>query len=181
VVPAQGDYTTKITDLAGNPLYGLYGIDIGTVLGSGHPGDDAVQWGLHVAVVNQAKDGSWGMIQVWNSSALLELDKEVSQTEVKAGKELKYTLTIVNTTPVKQPFVLHDPIPAGTSFSKGKYYDAGSDSIYWEGTIAPYGTLVTHFWVTVSSEAEAGTFITNQAFLEDGALGDMAVVTSEVK
>jgi uncharacterized repeat protein (TIGR01451 family) len=105
----------------------------------------------------------------------------VSKAEVKAGQELKYTLTIRNTTPVEQWFALDDPIPEHTTFSKGKYYDAGSDSIHWEGTIAPYGTLVTHFWVSVDSEAEAGTIITNEAYLTDGALGDSATVTSEVK
>jgi len=181
VVPAQGDYTTKITDLDYNPFYGLYGVDVGgTVLGSGNPGDDGVQWGLHAAVVNQAKDGSWGMIQVWNSPTVLELEKEVSRAEVKAGGRLKYTLTIMNTTPVHQTFVLDDPIPDHTTFRKGKYYDEGSDSIHWEGTIAPYGTLVTHFWVLVDSDVEEGTIITNDAYLIDGALGDSASVTTEV-
>jgi immune inhibitor A len=171
VTPAQDDYGYLVTDLDNIPLWGT----------SGNPGDYGVQFGLHLAVVDQARDGSWGMIWMWNSPTVLELEKEVSKAEVKAGQELKYTLTIRNTTPVEQWFALDDPIPEHTTFSKGKYYDAGSDSIHWEGTIAPYGTLVTHFWVSVDSEAEAGTIITNEAYLTDGALGDSATVTSEVK
>jgi uncharacterized repeat protein (TIGR01451 family) len=171
VTPAQGDYGYLITDLDNIPLWGT----------SGDPGDYGVQFGLHLAVAKQARDGSWGMIQVWNSPTVLELEKAVSKAQVKAGKELKYTLTIVNTTPVEQSFVLHDPIPGDTTFSRGKYYDESSDSIHWEGTIAPYGTLVTHFWVKVDSGTPGGTIIANEAYLMDGALGDTAFATSEVQ
>lgn len=67
VVPAMDNYSTKITDLGGNPFYGLYGIDIGgTVLGSGNPGDNNVQYGLNIEVLDQAPDGSWGEIAVYN-------------------------------------------------------------------------------------------------------------------
>lgn len=69
VVPAKDNYTTKITWLDKTPATDLYGADIGiTVLGTGNPGDSGVQYGLHLAVLAQSKDGTWGMIQVWNSS-----------------------------------------------------------------------------------------------------------------
>ena len=56
------------------PATELYGADLGdTILGSGNPGDEGVQYGLHLAVTNQARDGSWGMIKVWNSASVLEL------------------------------------------------------------------------------------------------------------
>jgi immune inhibitor A len=68
VVPAKGNYTTKITNGDKSPATDLYGIDLGdTVLGTGNPGDAGVQYGVHLAVLAQPKDGQWGLIQVWNS------------------------------------------------------------------------------------------------------------------
>ena len=67
VVPAKGNYTTKITWGDKTPATDLYGIDLGdTILGTGNPGDAGVQYGLHLAVLSQAKNGEWGVIQVWN-------------------------------------------------------------------------------------------------------------------
>lgn len=70
VVPAKGNYTTKITLGDKTPATDLYGIDLGdTVLGTGNPGDSGVQYGLNLRVIDQATNGSWGIIQVWNSKA----------------------------------------------------------------------------------------------------------------
>jgi immune inhibitor A len=67
-VPATGSYTTKITWGDKTPLTDFYGYDLGdTILGSGNPGDDLVQFGLNIAVVDQADDGTWGLIKVWNA------------------------------------------------------------------------------------------------------------------
>jgi hypothetical protein len=52
VVPARDDYSTRITDYAGAPFYGLYGVDVGFVLGSGNPGDDSVQHGVNIDLVS---------------------------------------------------------------------------------------------------------------------------------
>ena len=83
VVPAKGNYTTKITWGDKTPATDLYGIDLGdTILGSGNPGDDGVQYGLHMAVLDKAKDGSWGKIKVWNS--MYQLD-EASVTQVSVS------------------------------------------------------------------------------------------------
>jgi immune inhibitor A len=181
VVPATNDYTTKITWPDYSPLYGLYGIDIGTVLGSGNPGDDGAQWGLHIGVDNQSADGSWGMIKVWNSPAVLDLENEVSKVEAKPGQTLKYTLRIYNTTPIRQAYSLDNPIPEYSTYVKGDGYDADSNSMHWEGWLAPYETVVLHFWVMVDADAPSGTLIINEAYLTDGALGDSASVTTEVK
>jgi immune inhibitor A len=68
VVPAKDSYTTSVTWDDKSPATDLYGIDLGdTILGSGNPGDAAVQYGLHLAVRANAKNGEWGIIQVWNS------------------------------------------------------------------------------------------------------------------
>jgi immune inhibitor A len=68
VIPAKGNYTTRITWGDKTPATDLYGTDLGdTILGSGNPGDAGVQYGLHLTILSKAKDGTWGIIQVWNS------------------------------------------------------------------------------------------------------------------
>jgi len=181
VVPAQGDYTTRITDLDYNPLYGLYGIDIGgTVLGSGNPGDDEVQFGLHLAVLKQADDGSKAKIMVWNSPAVLELEMLVNRDSVSPGRCLRYILKVSNPTPIAQSFVLDDPIPEYTTFLKGRHYDADTNSIHYEGVLGPGKTKFVYYWVKVDPDTPVGTIITNEAYLADDALGASASVTTEV-
>lgn len=182
VVPAKDNYTTKITDADKNPLYDLYGVDLGdTILGSGNPGDDGVQYGLNLAVLAQPKDGKWGLIQVWNSPALLSLEKKVNKAEARPGQFLVYTLKLRNTTPALQSFVLDDPIPAGTTFVGGMYYNASSNSIHLEGKLMPYQTRMLGYIVKVNPGTPAGTVITNEARVKDDALGASASVTTKVK
>jgi uncharacterized repeat protein (TIGR01451 family) len=119
-VPAKGNYTTKITDVDKNPLTDLYGIDLGdTILGTGNAGDAGVQYGLHLAVLAQPRDGKWGLIEVWNSPALLKLDMKVSKAQARAGQLLTYIVTLRNTTPAPQSFTLDAPIPTDTTFVNG--------------------------------------------------------------
>jgi immune inhibitor A len=182
VVPAQEDYTTKITDLDGNPLYSLYGIDIGgTILGSGNPGDDSVQYGLHLAVQAQAHDGSWGAITVWNSPLLVDLEKDVNRAKARPGQILRYTIQMRNTTPTPQAFVLDDPIPEHTTLVWGKHYDPDTNSIHLEGVLPPGVTIPYVFMVRIDKDTPAGTIITNEAYLADDATGDSASATTEVK
>ena len=87
VVPATDGYTTRITWGDKTPATDLYGLDMGdTVLGSGNPGDAGVQYGLHLAVVDKARDGSWGMIKVWNSSMLAGPGQAGSHVQGQAGR-----------------------------------------------------------------------------------------------
>ncbi len=179
-IPAKGSYTTRITWPDNSPLYDLYGYDMGdTILGSGNPGDDGVQYGLHLAVTGKAIDGSWGQISVWNSSALLDLGKKVSGSAASGGT-LTYTLSIRNLTPVAQSFVLDDPIPANTTYLMGPGYNRSSNSIHVEGKVAPFMTNFVVVSVKVKPYTPPGTVITNTATLRDGALGDQATVVSTV-
>lgn len=181
VIPAQDNYTTKITDMNYNPLYPFYGIDIGvTVLGSGNPGDDDVQFGLNMAVEKEAKDGSWGLIRVWNSPAVFELAKSVNKDTASPGELLRYTLKVKNLTPVLQSFVLDDPIPEHTSFVGAAHYDSATNSIHWEGIAGPKSELKINFLVRIDSDTPVGTIIMNEAYLKDDALGGRASATTEV-
>jgi immune inhibitor A len=181
VLPAKDNYTTRITDKDANPLPDLYGATWnGTVLGTGNPGDAGVQYGLHLAVLDQAHDGKWGMIKVWNSPTVVDLEKTVSSDKVRPGQFLMYTLKVRNTTPAPQSFVLDDPIPANTTFFWGLHYNAASNSIHWEGKLAPRQTVVLVYIVKVNRDTPDGTIITNEAHVADSATGDTASVTTTV-
>jgi immune inhibitor A len=181
VVPAMGNYSTRITWPDDSPLVDLYGYDLGdTILGSGNPGDDLVQFGLHLAVINQAKDGRWGTIKVWNSMSLVDVTKLANTQKVRPGKQVKFLIEVRNTSPVSQAFVLDDPIPAGLTFVKGLKYDPETNSIHWADTLAPGGRKMIYYWAKVDPDTAPGTLIENVATVSDSALGDTASVTIEI-
>jgi immune inhibitor A len=92
VVPSSADYSTKITWDDNTPAYDLYGV--WGILGSGNPGDDAVQYGVHLEVVDQAEDGSWGQVRFWNSIKELDSSLEVDATEAMKDDVLTYTCLV---------------------------------------------------------------------------------------
>ena len=67
-----------ITDYDGNPIPDLYGVPVvpPSPLGSGNPGDEDVQHGLHIALTKST--GDTGTIKTWN--ALLDIDGALTQT-----------------------------------------------------------------------------------------------------
>ena len=78
VIPASANYSVAITDYDGNPLSALYGISVvpPSPLGTGNPGDESVQHGLHIALTKST--GDTGTIKTWN--ALYDFDGSVRQT-----------------------------------------------------------------------------------------------------
>jgi uncharacterized repeat protein (TIGR01451 family) len=183
VVPAKTNYTTRITDLDENPLYDLYGADAGgTILGSGNPGDDGAQFGLHLAVVDKAKDGSWGLIKMWNSPALVQVTNTANKAEAKAGTPLKYTIKIKNLTPVKQTVSIVNPIPANTTF-RGPlaFFNAETNQVEWQTTVPANGTRTIVFVVTINAGVPVETVITNEVFVTDDALGGSATTSTVIK
>jgi immune inhibitor A len=74
VVPARGVYTTRIRGLQADNAHldfdgdvtDLWGYTVGGLpLGSGNPGDDHVQFGVHAQIVDEAADGSYGVVKIW--------------------------------------------------------------------------------------------------------------------
>jgi uncharacterized repeat protein (TIGR01451 family) len=94
VVPAQDNYTTRIRDMnaQGNPgddMTSFWGLTVGgQELGSGHPGDDYVQYGLHVEVVEQATNGSYAKIRIWNS--MYEVEATADYGADGGGAEMQH-------------------------------------------------------------------------------------------
>jgi uncharacterized repeat protein (TIGR01451 family) len=183
VIPAQANYTTKITTRDNLPYYDLYGVDLGdTVLGSGNPGDDGVQYGLHMAVVDKADDGTWSLIRVWNSPTLLDLQETVDKTLAQPGEVINYSLKVVNNTSVVQKFVVNNPLPANvTVLNGGPLYDAATNSIHWEYWVPANSSRAIFFSVKVNKDVPSGTVIVSEAKLTDDAVGDTASVSSTIR
>jgi immune inhibitor A len=183
VVPATGNYTTKVTWDDKSPATDLYGVNPygDTVLGSGDPRDNGVQYGLNIAVLDKDKHGSWGKIAVWNATTLVKLGMHVGWAKSHQRQTLVYELKVRNVSPASQPFTVSDPIPAGTTFAGGWYYDAATNSISWTGRIGAHETRVIEFKVKVDHGTPHGTVISNTATLSDDALGSSASATTVVK
>ncbi len=182
VVPAKDSYSTRITWLDKTPVTDFFGIDVGgTVLGSGNPGDDGVQYGVNIAVTEKAADGSWGKLAVWNAKKLLSLSMKVSKTKIAAGQTLTYQLTVRNLGPARQPFSLRDVLPKNTTFVSGKYYDLTTKSIKWSGTVDPNRPKTIEFTVKVNAGTPKNTVLTNTATLTDDIYQSTATVKSTVK
>jgi immune inhibitor A len=81
VLPSKGPYTTRITDPEGNPVPELYGDSIeGFVLGTGNPGDDHVQFGLHIEV--ESGNAERGRVQIWNRPYEVKFESSVTAAAV---------------------------------------------------------------------------------------------------
>ena len=77
VIPAVDKYSVRITDYDGIPLTDLYGEAwTPSWFGSGNPGDEGVQHGLHIALTKST--GDTGTIKTWN--AFVDIDGKLTQT-----------------------------------------------------------------------------------------------------
>jgi uncharacterized repeat protein (TIGR01451 family) len=139
-----------------------------------------VQFGVHLAVQAQADTGAWGRIMVWNAPALLDLEKTASRETVIPGGYLRYTLSVTNLSPIWQHFVVDDPLPEYTNYVLGGHYDEETNSIHWEGQVAPGEMVDIGVLVTLDADVPIGTLITNQAVLTDDALGESDSISTEV-
>ena len=188
VIPTTGDYTTKITLNDKTPFTDAYGYPFEwysggpfTILGTGDPRDSGVQYGVNIAVTGKANDGSWGKLVVWNSKNLGSLKMKASSAVIKPGQYITYKIQVHNTSPASQPFTLEDRIPKGTTYYKGLYFKASTNSIKWTGTLQPNETKVIEFWVRVNKDTPPGVSLGNTAILSDDANGAEASVSVLVK
>jgi len=103
----------------------------------------------------------------------LNLTTSVSESEVKIGDTLLYTLSYSNRSDsvVATNVVLRDPVPTQyvtfQSASDGGVLDPASGTISWEiGTLAPGVSGSVTFTVTVNESVEDGTVIKNMGYLD---------------
>lgn len=135
VIPSVDNqfYSTRVTDMAGEPLEWVYGMDLGGghYLGTGNPGDAGVQYGLHIELVDKAADGSWGMLRIYNAAMdyALFCDPDV----VWPGRRLELCLSMHNRGSVDTDVDYVLPLPQNVTLLDG----LPSDSI----TVAPGETV----------------------------------------
>lgn len=115
------------------------------------------------------------------TEAIFHIGQENLSTSTKTAEEfvyssdqIHYTITLVNSGDAAALLSLVDPIPAGTvyfSHDPGAGYlfqfDAGANSMKWDGILLPGETRTFSFVVTVTSAAF--TTVTNDAVLNWGA------------
>jgi len=95
VVPARGLYSTRISDFAGNPIYGFYGYPWSpSWLGSGKPGDDNVQFGVNIELKSKSGDDAYNSLATLEfSNYSVDIESMVDKTVVSGVRGEDYTLT----------------------------------------------------------------------------------------
>jgi immune inhibitor A len=65
VIPASGDYTTRVTRYDGTPYPDYYGVVLGdTVLGTGNPKDSGVEYGVKLKLLGKSLNNTRGILQL---------------------------------------------------------------------------------------------------------------------
>ncbi len=65
VIPAMGPYTTRITHFDGSPYPERYGKKyLGSILGTGNPGDDGLQWGVRIELLKKSLNNKRATLQI---------------------------------------------------------------------------------------------------------------------
>jgi hypothetical protein len=143
VIPARGSYSTRITDFAGSPIYGLYGLPFPpSSLGSGDLGGDNVQFGVNIELKSKAGDDAYNStatLGFWNYS--LDIVTGV-WAEAVATPALSYAV-IYET-------VVHN---MGDETAEGVRLDYDLDSAFlptWIGIEGPVGTQSPESAVSIS-------------------------------
>ncbi|MCO6450026.1 MAG: immune inhibitor A [Caldilineales bacterium] len=125
VIPADGEYTTRIRGLddsgtnLGDDVTGFWGFTVsGRELGSGNPGDSMTQYGVHVQVEEQAADGSYGKVKIWNAPYEVETSAVASAATAMVGETVEYHFNMRNVGSMAD-FVGFVSLPAGASYVDG--------------------------------------------------------------
>lgn len=119
-LPAKGNYTTQVTHPDGSPFPELYGTAIGPGgLGSGNPGDDNVQYGIHLQVLNQSHEQA--TVKFWNALYEVEASGKASVATAAVGDEVGFDFTGQNVGGAANWFFMI-PLPAGTTYVDGSAY-----------------------------------------------------------
>jgi immune inhibitor A len=99
VIPARDLYSASMWDLPGNPWGSwMLGEPDGTSwVGSGKPGDDSVQYGVNIDLLDQGADGEFGVLRFRNHS----VDFISGMTSAVDGSyfDITYTTDVINQSP----------------------------------------------------------------------------------
>jgi immune inhibitor A len=136
VVPAPEDYGVAPPEYAlGNPLrfggaaypgglsgWWWYPSGVGYGGTTGNPGEN--NYGVHIKVVEEASDLSWGKVVVWNNTDTFLGEMTVDKTTAAPGDVLTYKVHIKDAASVSALATMDIPIPEGTEFVAGSLQGA---------------------------------------------------------
>ena len=176
VIPSREGkiYSTRITDAGRNPMTSLYGATVsGFPLGSGNPGDDNAQYGLHIELVEKAGDDSWGKIKIWNGA--VEIKAEPSSSVIVGGGEadLDYQAVLENYGSMDTTVVATFTLPSEF------VYEGGDVSV---GDISATDFEFNHevVWTDVISAGQMVTVTLNGHVNPEIGVSDLLVASVEV-
>ncbi|MDQ4074853.1 MAG: DUF11 domain-containing protein [Chloroflexota bacterium] len=115
----------------------------------------------------------------------IDFEKTVEPTEALPDDELTYTILVDNeTADLAEDLVVHDPIPAGTTYIADSVqadegivaYDAEDDLIRWQGDLAPGEAATITFQARVHDYLPPAATVFNAAYLGD----EIATATTRI-
>jgi len=136
VVPAPEDYGVAPPEYpVGSPLrfggvaasggrsgWWWYSTGVGYGGTTGNPGEN--NYGVHIKVVEEADDLSWGKVVVWNNTDTFLGEMTVDKTTAAPGDILTYKVLIKDAASVSALSTMDIPIPKGTQFVAGSLQGA---------------------------------------------------------
>ncbi len=192
VIPAADEYSTRVRglDTNGNPgddVEWLWGYTVGgRLLGTGNPG--AVQYGVNIEVVNQATDGSWGEINIYQQS--VEFDTTYTPAAV-TGLDVGDVYTVTYQTVIENDsdviannvYVTYTLDAALTAVSLTMNDEIGTvefppTTVWWTDEL-PAGATIT-LTLTATGLAETGEVTTRLDVFDGIAVYDPWYFTTDV-
>lgn len=89
---------------------------------TGNPGEN--NYGVHIKVIEEAADLSWGKIRVWNNTDTFLGEMTVDKTSAAPGDILTYKVHIKDAASTSALGTIEIPIPKGTQFVAGSLQGA---------------------------------------------------------
>jgi uncharacterized repeat protein (TIGR01451 family) len=127
-----------------------------------------------------SEPGSPFSVTVTNSvlaTAFSAVKRSVPVGDVRPGEIISYHIVLGNATAGTARVVVTDTIPTHTTYISGSAdagaggsspsYDPIHNRLTWQGDILSYRAVTLTFGVTVSMDVEAGTIITNVAWIDE--------------
>ncbi|RME83380.1 MAG: hypothetical protein D6775_08270, partial [Caldilineae bacterium] len=161
VLPARGDYSAAVTWPDGTPNPALYGIEIapGRALGTGHPGDSQVQYGLHVEVLESSDER--GVIRVWNALYELEGAGQPESPSAVNGQQVDFSFAVRNVGSTGD-FFAFVPLPTGTRYVPGSvsgdFFPIGGPTAADIAALARMGPSLPAEWLQPAGTEDVAGF-----------------------
>ena len=153
VIPARGDYGIAPPEYPegealrfggetypdGRSAWWWYPAGVGYGGSTGNPGEQC--YGVHIKVLEEAQDLSWGKLRLWNNTDTVLSELAVDKDQAVPGDVLTYTLHLKNAASALALATLDIPIPEGTTFVPGSLtganfvLDAAHDELHDNGRV----------------------------------------------